>query len=67
MGGGGRDKIRPSECGHDGTALVSPVGDGEGRRARCLACSTVGPERETLEEARRALAALARGGHGGEG
>lgn len=64
MGGGGRDRVRPSECGHDGTVLVSPVGDGEGRRARCLACGRVGPERETSEEARSALEALARGGRG---
>lgn len=47
---------------HDGTVLVSPVGDGEGRIARCLACGTVGPVRETSEEAKRALEDLARGG-----
>ena len=50
------------ECAHDGPVLVSPA-DG-GRRARCLSCGTVGPVRETSEEARRALEALARGGRG---
>jgi hypothetical protein len=31
-----------------------------GHVARCLVCGTVGPPRETSEEARRALTALAR-------
>lgn len=62
--GRGRDRVRPGECGHDATVMVSPVGDGEGRVASCLVCGTVGPERETSEEARRALEALARGGGG---
>lgn len=60
MGGGGRDRVRPNECGHDATVLVSPVPGGDGRVARCLACGTLGPVRETSEEARRALEALAR-------
>ncbi len=51
MVGGYRDRERPSECGHDQTVLVSPANGG--RSARCLACGTIGPVRETSEEARR--------------
>ena len=65
--GGDRNRVRPSECGHDGTVLVSPVEDGEGRVARYLACGTLGPARETSEEAKRALENLGRDGRRDEG
>ncbi|MDP9474712.1 MAG: hypothetical protein M3R38_03290 [Actinomycetota bacterium] len=58
----GRDRGRQSDCAHDQTVLVSPT-DG-GRVARCLVCGTVSPPRQTSEEARRALEALARPGRG---
>ncbi len=54
----GRDRVGPWECAHNTAALVSPTD--AGRVARCLACGTLGPPRETSEEARRALQALAR-------
>jgi hypothetical protein len=39
---------------HRGPVIVSPTGD-EKYRARCLACNTVGPARETSEKAYEAL------------
>ncbi|MDP9437776.1 MAG: hypothetical protein M3P49_03380 [Actinomycetota bacterium] len=56
--GRGRDRDGPGECAHNTTALVTPTD--AGHVARCLVCGTLGPPRETLEEARRALQDLAR-------
>lgn len=53
----GRGKRDPRACDHSGPALVKPAGDG--LAATCLLCDTTGPERETSEEARRALLDLA--------
>ena len=52
-------KRDPRTCGHEDPALVTPAGGG--LAATCLLCDTVGPERETAEEARRALLDLAGG------
>ena len=48
-----RRKRNPRTCDHVGPALVRPANGG--LVATCLLCDTVGPERETAEEARRAL------------
>ncbi len=54
----GWDRVRPGECAHNTTGVVAPTDSG--RVARCLACGTLGPPRQTTEEARRALETLAR-------
>ena len=56
-----RSNVEPNECAHGGVVLVSPAADGNGRVARCLACGTPGPVRETFWGARRALEARVRG------
>lgn len=48
----GRGPIDPERCGHN--VAVTQRGEGA-RRARCLICGTVGPERPTSEEAAEAL------------
>lgn len=51
-----RGKKPQSACDHVGPALVRPAGGG--LAAVCLLCDAIGPERETAEEARRALEGL---------
>ncbi len=48
----GRGRTDPDECGHH--VAITEVGEDQ-RRARCLVCGTVGPERPTGEEAVAAL------------
>ena len=52
-------------CSHRSPVVVSATGD-EVYRARCLACSTVGPERRTSEKAYEALMTLSIGKYKGE-
>jgi hypothetical protein len=53
-----RGRRRPSSCAHTSPILVERAGrDGYG--ARCLVCGTVGPARDSPEEAREALQAAA--------
>ena len=53
----GRGKRDPRTCDHVGPVLAREAGTGY--VAVCLMCDTVGPERETSKEARRALLELA--------
>ena len=50
---------------HRGPVIVSATGD-EKYRARCLACNTVGPARETSEKAYEALRTLGISRYNGE-
>jgi hypothetical protein len=43
-----------SACKHASPVVVNAV-EGGGHRAHCLACGMVGPVRETIEAARRAI------------
>ena len=52
-------------CSHRSPVLVSATGN-ELYRARCLACSTVGPEQATSEKAYEALRALSISKYNGE-
>lgn len=57
-----RGKRNPRTCDHEGPALIRPTG--AGLAALCLVCDTLGPERDTAEEARQALRSLAEGRRG---
>jgi hypothetical protein len=51
-----RTRSKPSECEHSGPLLIEDLSPEEdGYRARCLLCETLGPVRETTEEAQQAL------------
>ncbi|MDP9484689.1 MAG: hypothetical protein M3Q49_02665 [Actinomycetota bacterium] len=56
--GKGRDRVGPGGCAHNTAALVTQTD--AGHVSRCLVCGTLGPPRETSEEARQALQDLAR-------
>ena len=56
--GVGRGRQRAGECAHASPVLVERVGH-DGYGARCLVCGTVGPARNSTEEARDALQAAA--------
>ena len=51
-----REGLPLDRCRHVAPVLVEPTGDGY--RARCLMCNTLGPKRETSERAYAALIAL---------
>jgi uncharacterized Zn finger protein len=51
---GSRRRLRPDECDHT-SPVVTERTDGEEYVARCLMCGTVGPVRESPEEALKAL------------
>jgi hypothetical protein len=46
---------RPHRCLHKGPLVVDSLEEDGPRRARCLVCGTVGPERATSIEAAHAL------------
>lgn len=50
-----REREDPEACGHN---VAITEGEEGRRRARCLTCDTVGPERESGKEAVEALRAL---------
>jgi hypothetical protein len=51
-----RGRDWPTSCAHRSPILVERVGQ-DGYGARCLVCGTVGPARDSAEEARDALQA----------
>ena len=53
-----RDKPEIWRCDHHYPILVEKVGGG--RRARCLGCGALGPDREDMEQAMLALRDQAR-------
>lgn len=44
----GRDRVDPRACGHN---VAVAEGEEGAKKARCLACGTVGPEHATSDEA----------------
>ncbi len=61
-----RSEILPTyRCSHRSPVIVSAT-DVEVYRARCLVCSTVGPEQGTSEKAYEALRALSISKYNGE-
>ena len=54
-----RGRKWPSSCVHRSPILVERLGH-EGYGARCLVCGTVGPARNSTEEARDALQVASR-------
>ncbi len=57
-----REKPETWRCDHHYPIVVEKVGGGSSRRARCLGCGAVGPERTGAEQAMLALRAEARAG-----
>jgi hypothetical protein len=53
----GRGRERPRSCAHRSPIMVERVGGHFGYGARCLVCGTLGPFRDSPEEARDALQA----------
>ena len=61
-----RSEILPTyRCSHRSPVIVSATGD-ELYRARCLVCSTVGPEQGTSQKAYEALRTLGTSKYNGE-
>ena len=55
-----REKPEIWRCDHRYPIVVEKVGGGSSRRARCLGCGALGPDREDVEQAMLALRDRAR-------